>query len=146
MGWRHTRVGKVRIASGGANHGNFDIAAALAHCFATCSHKNGALTDSFTPTVVGDYTMRRVSFISALDTTLPTGKIAAHGRSIAWNEAAQFHASAHVWLEVENNATFYRSGPHDAQVQNLLTPAAFYVLRCGEWVHPSLCRFHFRHA
>jgi hypothetical protein len=30
--------GKVRIASGGAEHGNFELAASLAHCFATGSH------------------------------------------------------------------------------------------------------------
>src|SRR5208282_455988 len=133
-----TVSGKVRIASGDAEHGNFDVAASLAHCFATGSYKNGALTDSFTPTLVGDFTIHRLSFISALSGTLPTGKIAVQGRSIAWNESTQFHATPHIWFEVENNATFYFAGSHDGKIQNFVTPAAFYVLRRKQWesTHP----------
>ncbi|HUD55369.1 MAG TPA: hypothetical protein VMR02_09090 [Terracidiphilus sp.] len=131
-------VAKARIVSGDAEHGNFDVAASLAHCFATGGYKNGALTDSFTPTLAGDYTFRHLSFISALSETLPTGKIAAQGRSIAWNELTQLHATPHIWFEVENNATFYFAGPHDGKIQNFVTPAAFYVLRRKEWAstHP----------
>lgn len=128
-----TFVGKIRIASGNAEHGNFDLAASLAHCFATGSHTNGARTDSFTPNVVGDFTVRRLSWISALGGTLPTGKIAAQGRTIAWNEAAQLHLSPHIWFEFENNATFYIAGPHDGRMQNFVTPAAFYILRRKNW-------------
>ena len=129
---------KVRIASGDAAHGNFDVAAILAHCFATASHKNGTLTDSFTPTLAADYTVRRVSLISALSGTMPTGKIATQGRTINWNELAQFHATPHVWFELEDNATFYFAGAHDGHMQNFVTPAAFYVLRRKEWAptHP----------
>jgi hypothetical protein len=129
---------KVRIASGDSAHGNFDVAAILAHCFATGSHKNGSLTDSFTPTLAADYTIRRASLISALNGTLPTGKIATQGRTIGWNEVAQFHATPHVWFELENNATFYFDGAHDGRMQNFVTPAAFYVLRRKEWAptHP----------
>jgi hypothetical protein len=130
--------GKIRIASRDAEHGNFDIAASLAHCFATGSHKNGALTDSFTPTVAADYTVLRFSFVSGLSGTLPTGKIAAQGRTIGWNELAQLHASPHVWFEIENNATYFLAGAHDGRMQNFITPAAFYVLRRKEWAstHP----------
>ncbi len=129
---------KVRIASGAAGHGNFDVGAILAHCFATGSHKNGALTDSFTPTLAFDYTVRHVSLISALSGALPTGKIATQGRAIGWNEVAQFHATPHVWFELENNATFFFAGAHDGRMQNFVTPAAFYVLRRKEWApaHP----------
>src|SRR5262249_37608546 len=96
-------LGKVRIASGNAENGNFAVPATLAHCFATGSHSNGGRTDSFTPVVSGDYTYRRMSFVSGLSGLLPTGKIATQGRAINWNEVAQFHARPHVWLEVENN-------------------------------------------
>jgi len=130
--------GKIRITSGDAEHGNFDLAASVAHCFATGSHANGGRTDSFTPTVAGEFTMGHLSFVSGLAGTLPTGRIAVQGRTIAWNEAAQFHATPHVWLEAENNATFYFAGEHDAQMQNFVTPAAFYVLRRKAWTptHP----------
>ncbi|HUB28377.1 MAG TPA: hypothetical protein VL967_01725 [Terracidiphilus sp.] len=125
--------GKLRIASGNAEGGNFDIAASLAHCFATGSHTNGGRTDSFTPNVVAAFTVQKWSLVSALGGTLPTGKIAAQGRTIAWNEAAQLHASGHVWFELENNATFFFAGEHDGRMQNFLTPAAFYVLRRKQW-------------
>lgn len=133
---------KVRIASGNAENGNFALAATLAHCFATGSHTNGARTDSFTPTLAGDFTYRHFSFVSGLNGTLPTGKIAAQGRTIGWNEVAQFHARPHVWFELENNATFYFAGTHDGQVQNFVLPGAFYVLRPKQW-KPSHAFFIF---
>lgn len=131
---------KYRIASGDAQHGNFDVAAMLNHCFATGSHKNGAATDSFAPTLAGGYAFRRFDVISTLGGTMPTGKIAAQGRSIAWNSLVQAHASKHVWFEVEDNATFYFAGAHDGKMQNFITPAAFYVVRRKEWkpTHPFL--------
>ena len=97
---------KYRIASGNAESGNFDIAASLGHCFATGSHKNGAASNSFTPTVAGGYAFHRFDVISSVGGTLPTSKTDIQGRSIAWTALAQAHATRHVWFEVENNATF----------------------------------------
>ena len=126
-------AGKVRIASGNAQHGNFEVAALLSHSFATGAYKNGAATDTFSPTLAGVLAFRRFNAQSALGGTMPTGKIAAQGRSIAWNAMTQMHASTHVWFELENNATFYFSGSHDGKMQNFLTPAAFYVVRRKDW-------------
>jgi len=131
-------LAKYRIASGNAEHGNFAVAAMLNHCFATGSHKNGAATDSFGPTVAGGYGFGFFDVMSSLGGTMPTGKIAAQGRSIAWNALMQAHVTKHIWFEVENNATFYFGGSHDGKMQNFLTPAAFYVVRHKEWkpTHP----------
>ena len=132
---------KYRIASGNAEHGNFEVTALLAHCFATGSHKNGAATDSYGPTVVAGYTFKkRFDVISSVGGTLPTGKIAAQGRAVTWNALMQTHATREVWFEVENNATFYSGGSHDGEMQNFITPAAFYVVRRKEWkvTHPFL--------
>ena len=134
-------MGKVRIASGNAEHGNYVVAAMLSHNFATGSAKNGALTDAFCPTLVGGLGFkRRFDTITSLGGVMPTGKIAAQGRTIAWNELMQMHATRQVWLEVENNATFYFAGSHDGKTQNFVTPAAFYVMRRKEWkpTHPFL--------
>lgn len=133
-------AGKVRIASGNSEHGNFDVAALLSHSFATGTYKNGAATDSWTPTIAAARSLGRFNVQSSLGGTMPTGKIAAQGRSIAWNALTQAHATAHVWFEVENNATFYVGGAHDGKMQNFVTPAAFYVLRRKEWrpTHPFL--------
>jgi hypothetical protein len=131
---------KYRIASGNAEHGSFDAAALLNHSFATGSYKNGATTDTWGPTLAGGYAFRRFDVQSSLGGTMPTGKIAAQGRSIAWNALVQAHAAGHVWFEVENNATFYNRGEHDGLMQNFITPAAFYVFRSKEWkpTHPFL--------
>jgi hypothetical protein len=123
-------LGKFRIASGNVETGNFDIAATLGHCFATGSYKNGAATDSYSPTLVGAYAFRRrFDVISSLGGTLPTGRIYLQGRSIAWHAAGQAHVTPHGWVEVENNSTFYLGGSHDGKMQNFVTPAAFYIVR-----------------
>jgi len=131
-------LAKYRIASGNAAHGNFEVTALLARCFATGSYKNGALTDSFSPGVVFGKTVRRFDGISSLGATLPTGKISQLGRTITWNEVIQVHATRAVWFELENNAAFYFAGSRDGKTQNFVTPAAFYVIRRREWkpTHP----------
>lgn len=124
---------KYRIASGNAQHGNFELSAMLNHCFATGRHKNGALTDSFGPTVAAVKDFGPFALISSVGSVLPTGKIAAQGRTVNWHAVAQMHAANHAWVEVENNATFYFAGSHDGEMQNFVTPAAFYVLRRKGW-------------
>jgi len=130
---------KYRIASGNANHGNYIATAILSHCFATGSAKNGALTDSWTPTLAGGIGVgKRIVLESTLGSTLPTGKIATQGRTIVWNAMVEFHATPHVWLELEDNSTFYFAGSHDGKMQNFVTPGAFYILKRKEWkpTHP----------
>jgi hypothetical protein len=132
-------LAKLRIASGDAESGNFDIAAVLSHCFATGSYKNGAATDSYSPAITAGFAFRRrFDVMTSLGGTLPTGKIYLQGRSITWNMLAQAHATPHVWFEVENNSTFYFAGSHDGKMQNFVTPAAFYVVRQKSWrpAHP----------
>jgi hypothetical protein len=134
-------MAKVRLASGNAEHGNFAVAALLSHTFATGSHKNGALTDAFCPTLVAGMAFKKhYDVMSSLGGVMPTGKIVTQGRTIAWNELMQMHATQHVWFEVENNATFYFAGSHDGKMQNFVTPAAFYVVRSKDWqpAHPFL--------
>ena len=99
-------VVKYRIASGNAEHGDFEISAILNRCFATGGHKNGAATDTYGPALAAGFTHKKVDVISSLGGTMPTGKIATQGRTITWNALTQAHANPHVWLEIENNATF----------------------------------------
>jgi hypothetical protein len=131
-------LAKYRIASAGAGHGNYILTAMLAHSFATGSATNGARTDVFTPTLAGGVGLKHGDLISAISGTLPTGKIATQGRTIVYNNAAQWHVNRGTWLELENNSTFYFSGGHDGKTQNFITPAAFYVIRAKNWkpTHP----------
>lgn len=131
---------KYRIASGNAGHGNFIATAILNHTFATSPH-NGALTDSWNPTIAGGIGfLKHFDAESTLGGALPTGKIAAQGRSIVWNALVQDHIARAWWLEVENNATFYFAGSHDGKMQNFVTPAAHYVYKRPDWKpeHPYL--------
>lgn len=135
-----TLSGKFRIASGNATHGNFILTALLSHSFATSSH-NGGATDCWTPTLAGGIGFLRTFDVeSSLSGSMPTGKIATQGRTIAWNALVHDHISKHVFLEFENNATFYREGPHDGKMQNFVLPGVFYIYRRGEWAptHPYL--------
>lgn len=126
-------LAKYRVASASAEAGNYDVALILSHCFASGDHKNGAATDSFGPTVAAGFGFHRFDVISSLGGTLPTGKIAAQGRSIAWNTESQMHIKPHVWFELENNSTFFVGGSHGGKLQNFVTPAAFYVIRGKNW-------------
>lgn len=124
---------KVRIASGNAEHGNYALTAVLTHDFAPRGRQNGLLTSVYYPKLGAGRAFGRFNVQTMLDGTLPTGKIAAQGRSIDWNTTAQFHANPHVWLDLENNATFIHGGPWDGATQNFVTPAAFYVVRRKSW-------------
>lgn len=130
---------KLRLASGNAEQENYIATAILSHTFATGSANNGARTDSWSPTLAGGKGItKRIDVESSLGGTLPTGKIAAQGRSIAWNSLVQDHVSDSIWMELENNATFFRGGDHDGKMQNFMTPGAFYIYRRKEWTrtHP----------
>jgi hypothetical protein len=132
-------LAKFRIASASAENGNYEVALVLNHCFATGSHKNGALTDSFGPSLAAGYAFHHFDILSSVGGTLPTGKIATQGRTIAWSTVAQLHLKPHIWLEAGNNATFYSAGSRDGKMQNFITPAAFYVIRGKQWkpTHPT---------
>lgn len=131
---------KFRIASANAEHGNYILTALLNHTFAS-SPKNGAATDSWNPTLAGGIGfLHHFNVESSLGGSMPTGKIAAQGRSILWNSLVHDHITPHVFLELENNSTFYFAGPHDGKMQNFLTPAAFYIYKRNDWkpTHPFL--------
>jgi hypothetical protein len=126
--------GKVRIVSGNGDHGNYILTAMVNHTFATGSHSNGALTDTWAPTLAGGVGVgKRFALESALGGVMPTGKIATQGRSIGWNSLVQARLAGPVRVEFEDNATVYFAGSHDGKMQNFVTPAAFYILRLKSW-------------
>ena len=129
---------KFRIISANAEHGNYILTALLGHTFASSPH-NGALTDTWTPTLAGGIGFRHHYDVeTSLGGTLPTGRIGVQGRSVAWNTLIHDHVTAHWWLELENNATFFFNGPHDGEAQNFITPATYYVIKKSDWepTHP----------
>lgn len=124
---------KFRIASGSAQHGNYAFTAVLTHFFAPRGYQNGAFSSMYYPKLGYGRAFGRFNVQTMLDGMLPTAKIAAQGRAIDWNTAAQLHPNPHIWLNLEDNATYLRGGPHDGATQNFLTPVAFYGIRRAAW-------------
>jgi hypothetical protein len=124
---------KVRVASGNAEHGNYEVTGKLTWNIATGSHKNGAATSYLSPTLLAGRSWGRLNVQTALSGGLPSGKIALQGRQIEWDLTGQVHAQKNLWLDVENNANFRIGGPCAGKMQNFVTPAGFYALRRKEW-------------
>jgi len=124
---------KVRVASGNAEHGNYAVTAILARSFTPGSQEFGALSGTWCPKLGLGRAWGRFNLQTVMNGVLPTGKVTAQGRAIEWNTTAQIHPNAHVWLDVEENATFNKGGPVDGKMQNFLTPAAFYMVRRKDW-------------
>jgi hypothetical protein len=130
---------KYRIASGNAEHGNFEIAAMWEHGFAPGAQQTYMFTGYDLPKLAAGKAFGRFDVQSAVDGLLPTGKIDQQGRALDWNMAGQFHATSRTWFDIENNATFNLGGPYDGKTQNFITPAAFFVVRKKDWGprHPA---------
>lgn len=136
-----TLLVKWRVASSGPAHHNYVVTADLAKSWATGSYSNGSRTGVFTPIVAVSKGFGNKNFVlSSLSATLPTGKIKTQGRTIMWNEAYQAHPISWFWIDVEDNASFYKGGANDGKVQNFLTPGFFVTLRRKSWAptHPFI--------
>lgn len=124
---------KYRIVSGNAEHGNYIVTADLTYSFAARGFENGALTPSYSPKLASGIAFGRFDVQAVLSGALPTGKIAQQGRDIEWDTAGQVHATANLWFDLENGATFNIGGTFPGTTQNFLTPAAYYNVRRKDW-------------
>ena len=124
---------KWRLASGNAEHGNYAVSAIAYYAFAPRAYQNQMLTSFYAPALAAGHGFGRFVVMSKLGGILPTGEIAHQGRGIEWDVTAQVHSTVRTWFDVEDNALFNFAGPFDGKTQNLLTPAAFYMIRRREW-------------
>jgi hypothetical protein len=124
---------KMRLASGNAQHGNYAVSAVLFHGFAPRTYQNQLLSSYYAPSIAAGRGFGRFALLSTLGGFLPTAKVEEQGRAIEWNLTAQAHASEHLWLDVENNTSYFFAGPADSQTQNFITPAAYYMVRRRDW-------------
>lgn len=124
---------KWRLKSGNAEHGNFALTAIMYHGFEPRAYQNQMLSSYYVTSIAAGKGVGRLALLTTVGGFLPTAKIAAQGRAVEWNLTAQAHATEHLWFDVENNASFFHAGPDDGKVQNLMTPAAFYMVRRRDW-------------
>jgi hypothetical protein len=117
-------LGKYRIASGNAQHGNYTLSAWVLATIPTGSYKNGSTDASVAPTLGAGKGIGAFDVQSTLGATLPTGNpaITTSGRPIAWNTVAQYRVGKLFWPQIESNATFYKGGTNDGKTQEFITP------------------------
>jgi hypothetical protein len=129
-------LGKYRILSGNARHGNYTLSAWLLATIPTGSYKNGSTDASIQPNLGGGKGFGRFDVQSTLGATLPTGQpaINASGRPVAWNTVAQYRFGKLFWPEVESNATFFKGGANDGKMQEFVMPGVI-VGKCA--LHPT---------
>lgn len=123
---------KYRIASGNAQHGNYDLSFWVLTTVPTGQAKNGSTNASFQPNLGGGKGFGNLDVVSTIGATLPAGDpaIDTAGRPILWNLVAQFKVRKIFWPELESNATFFKGGPNDGKTQEFITPGII-VGRCA---------------
>jgi len=129
-------LGKYRIASGNAQHGNYTLSAWVVAAIPTGSYSNGSTDASIQPNLGGGKGFGRFDVQTSLGATLPTGTPAlkASGRPILWNAVAQYHIGKFFWPEIESNATFFKGSANDGRTQEFITPG----LMLGKFaLHPN---------
>lgn len=124
---------KYRIASGNAAHGNYAISAVLYHAFAPRVQQNLMLTSFNIPSIAAGKAFGRFAVLQNIGGFLPTSKVSEQGRAIEWHSTAQLHLTKSSWIDLEDNAMFFKRGPFDGKTQNMVTPAAFYMIRRKDW-------------
>lgn len=112
---------KYRILSDSERH-SYSVSASVGGTIPTGSYTNGARAGTISPTAYGGKGFRKFDVQSTVSETLPTGQTAKSGRPVTWNAVAQYKIGKFFWPEVENNATYFRGGPHDGKTQDFVTP------------------------
>jgi len=124
---------KLRLTSGNAQHGNYALTAILNHGFASGANQNGALSSYYEPSIAAGKLFGRFAGLTQISGWLPTAKVTQQGRSINWTMTGQVHVGRHAYFDLENNFSHILGSPADGQTQNMLTPAAFYMIRRKQW-------------
>jgi hypothetical protein len=112
---------KYRILSDGEARA-YSVSVSAGGTIPTGSHSNGSTAGSISPTFYGGKGFRKLDVQSSVGETLPMGHTAKLGRPVVWNAVAQYRIAKIFWPEIENNATYYRGGPHDGKSQDFVTP------------------------
>lgn len=115
-------LGKYRILTGNAGHGNYVVSAFVLGTIPTGSYKNGSADASLGPGMGFGKGFGRFDIQTTISATLPTGDTATLGRPVGWNTVGQYHLGKYLWPEAELNATYFHGGPNDGKQQELMTP------------------------
>lgn len=113
---------KYRLIAAPEDRGNYIVTAFLDLAFPTATGGNGEPDVIVTPTIAYGRGAGRFDLQGTFGVSLPAGHEADIGRSFSWNNAIQYRLPAHVWPELEVNATFFQDGRNAGQHQVFVTP------------------------
>ena len=120
---------KYRFLARTEQHGNAVLTGFLGSTYPTGSYSNGAQDATVSPTLAGGKGFGPFVLESTLGATLPVAHGSVAGRPIAWNTVGMYRGNAHLWLQLESNATYYKGGSKDGQAQEFLTPGIITKFR-----------------
>jgi hypothetical protein len=114
--------GKYRFLSRTEKQGNYIVSAFINATVPTGDHKNGAAHPTIAPNIAAGKGFGKFNVTSCFGATIPTEQADKLGRTIASNTNAQYHVAKQAWVEVEDNASFFKGGANDGKNQNFITP------------------------
>ena len=113
---------KYRLYGSNEQHHNAIVTAELTASIPTGKNGNGSCCAILTPTLQAGKGYRNVDWQTTFGAALPASNTTRLGRSLAWNNTLQYHATKFLWLEDEFNSTFYLGGKYDGKQQTFNTP------------------------
>ena len=120
-------LAKGRLYSRNEEHGNAIVTVFLAGSVPSGKNGNGSCCAVVTPTLAAGKGFGQFDVTSTLGGTLPVTNSVGLGRSIVWNNVAQYRAAKSgagrfFWPEMELNTTSYKGGSNDGNTAIFATP------------------------
>ena len=113
---------KYRLYGSSEEHRNAILTFDLNATIPTGKNGNGSCCATVSPVLEAGKGIRNLALTSTLGGSLPVSGAQKLGRSIALNNAIQYHTTHLLWLETEFNSTWNRGGSNDRKVQTFTTP------------------------
>ena len=118
---------KERFFSRNETHGNGIVTAFLGASVPTGKNGNGSCCAVVTPTLATGKGFGNLALTSTAGGSLPVTNVKGLGRSVIWNNVAQYRLAKKgvarlFWPEFETNSTFFKGGSNDGKIQTFATP------------------------
>lgn len=118
---------KTRLYGSDEGHHNAIATFVLQGSYPTGKQGNGSCCAIVMPTLELGKGFGRLALTTSAGGSLPVSNVKGLGRSIAWNNAIQYHLTRYqwtrlVWVETEFNSVFYKGGKNDGKQQTFTTP------------------------
>ncbi len=113
---------KYRLYGSNEEHHNAIVSILLGASLPTGKNTNGSCCAILTPVMEVGKGYGKLALITSIGGSLPASNTVKLGRSVAWNNAIQYHTTRFLWVETEFNSTFFKGGKSDGKSQTFITP------------------------